>query len=126
LLKGAGLGFGPDMLRTDCTMGLAERVATDDERDRLFVVHCHSAECLADVPGGRQRIRVAVVPLWVYIDEAHLHGSERAGELPVPAVALISKPGVLGPPEDLVGLPDIWSPEAEAERLKPHRFHGNV
>src|SRR5205085_8182438 len=60
------------------------------------------------------------------VDQAHLHGTERAGELPVAAVALIAEPGVLRPPEDLVGFPDVGSPEAEAERLEAHRFHGNV
>src|SRR5262249_48790759 len=41
-----------------------------------------------------------------------------------PAVdgALISKPGVLGPPEDLVRLPSVLAPEGEAERPEAHRF----
>ncbi len=84
------------------------------------------AEGLSNVPGGSQRIRVAVGPLRIHVDQAHLHGAERTGELPVAAVALISEPGVLRPPEDLVRLPDVLSPEAEAERLEPHRFQGTV
>ena len=82
------------------------------------------AEGLSNVPGRSQRIRVAVGPLRIHVDQAHLHGAERTGELPVAAVALISEPGVLGAPEDLVGLPDVLSPEAEAERLESHRFEG--
>ena len=35
--------------RVDRAVGLAERVAADDERDRLLVVHRHAAERLADV-----------------------------------------------------------------------------
>ena len=69
-----------------------------------------------------ERIRVAVRPLRVHVDEAHLHGAERTGELPVAAVALVAEPRVLGAPEDLVGLPDVLAPEAEAERLEPHRL----
>ena len=106
-------------------MGLAERVAADDERKRLLVVHRHATEGLSNVPGGSQRIGVAVGPLRVHVDEAHLHGAEGTGELPVAAVALVAEPGVLGAPEDLVGLPDVLSPEAEAERLEPHRLQGD-
>src|SRR5213075_2124702 len=126
LLEGGALGFRTDAVGRDCTMALAERVAADDERNRLLVVHRHTAEGLSNVPGGCQRIRVAVGPLRVHVDEAHLDGAERTAELPVAAVALISEPRVLRAPEDLVGLPDVLSPEAEAERLEPHRFIGTV
>ena len=126
LLEGATLGFRTDVLRTDCTMALAEGVAADDERNRLLVVHRHTSEGLSNVPGGSKRIRVAVGPLRIHVDQAHLHGAERIGELPVAAVALISEPRVLRAPEDLLGLPDVLSPEAEAERLEPHRFEGTV
>ena len=52
LLDGAALGLGADVVGVDGAVGLAERVAADDERDRLLVVHRHAAERLADVPGG--------------------------------------------------------------------------
>src|ERR671920_198604 len=39
---------------------------------------------------------------------------------------LVAEPGVLGPPEDLFWLPDVLSPEAEAERGEPHRLVGTV
>src|SRR5215217_2493833 len=107
-------------------MALAEGVAADDERKGLLVVHGHAAEGLPDVGGGRQRIRVAVGPLRVHVDQPHLHGAEGAGELPLAAVALIPEPGVLGTPEDLLGLPDVLAPEAEAEGLEPHRLQGAV
>src|SRR5438477_3466394 len=48
-LDGRSLGFGTDAVRTDGTMAFAERVAADDERDRLLVVHRHTTEGLADV-----------------------------------------------------------------------------
>src|SRR5262249_14963877 len=47
-------------------------------------------------------------------------------QLPVAAVALISEPGVLRTPEDLIWLPDVLATETEAERLEPHRFIGTV
>src|SRR5687768_2813505 len=56
LLDRGGLGFRTDVLRTDRTMDLAERVAADDERNGLLVIHCHTSEGLSNVPGGSQRI----------------------------------------------------------------------
>ena len=87
-------------------MGLAERVPAGNERHRLLVVHRHAAEGLANVPRGGDRIRVAVRPFRVHVDEAHLHGAEGIRQLPVAAVALVAEPRGLGPPVDLLGLPD--------------------
>ena len=126
LLEGCPLGLRTDVLGIDRTMGLADGVAADDERGRLLVVHRHPAEGVANVLRGGQRIRVAVRPLRVHVDQSHLHVGEGLGELPVAAVALVTEPGVLGAPEDLVGLPNVLSPEAEAERLEAHRLVGDV
>src|SRR5262249_53451790 len=65
--------------------------------------------------------RVAAWPLRIHVDQAHVVGAERTLERPLAIVALVSKPGVLSAPDDLVGLPEVLSPEAEAERLEPHR-----
>src|SRR5262249_62090694 len=97
-----------------------------DQRTLLLVVHAHPADRLADVGGRGERIRVAVRPLRVDVDEAHLHGAERLFEIAVAAVALIAEPGVLWPPVDVLGLPDVLSPAAEAERLEAHRLHRAV
>src|SRR5206468_2465153 len=60
-LEGSGLWLGPDVRsRGGGTVGLAERVAANDQRSRLLVVHRHAGERLADDPGGSQRIRLAV------------------------------------------------------------------
>ena len=107
-------------------MGLADRVAADDERNRLLVVHRHPPEGLANVPGRSERARDAVRALRVHVDQAHLNRPQRAGQLPLAAVALVPEPGVLGPPEDLLRCPDVLPPEAEAERLEPHRLVGTV
>src|SRR5580658_3182532 len=125
-LEGCTLGFGTGVLVTDRAMGLADRVAADDERDRLLVVHGHAAEGLADVTRRGERIRVAARPLRIHVDQAHVIGAEGPMDLSAIAVAFVTEPRVLGPPEDLVGLPDVGSPEAETERLEPHRFVGAV
>src|SRR5215207_2990605 len=126
LLDRGGFGLRADVFGGGCAMGLADRVAADDERNRLLVVHRHATERLSNVAGGRQRIRVAARPLRVHIDQTHLNCTKRPVELTVAAVALISEPRVLRTPEDLLGLPDILSPEAEAKCLEPHRFIGTV
>ena len=120
------LGLRAEVLRVDGTVALADRVAADDERDRLLVVHRHPLEGLADVARGGERVRVAVGPLRVHVDQAHLHGAERTGESPFAAVALVAEPRVLGPPEDLLGLPDVLAAEAEPEGRQPHRLVGAV
>ena len=107
-------------------MRLADRVSADDQRNRLLVVHRHAGERSTDVPGCRARVRVAVGAFRIHIDQTHVIGTEGPVDLPLAAVALVSKPGVLGPPKDLVRLPDVGSSEAEAEGLEPHRLVGNV
>ena len=107
-------------------MGLAEGVAAGDQRDGLLVVHRHPAERLADVAGRLERVGLAVGALGVDVDEAHLDGAELVGQLAVAAVALVAQPGVLGTPEDLLGLPDVRAAEAEAEGLEAHVLEGDV
>src|SRR5262249_48342152 len=122
----ATLRFGPDVLVAHRAVALAERVTADDQCDRLLVVHRHASKGLTDVPGGGERVRAPVRPLWVHIDQTHLHGANRMRELAFAAVPLVSEPRVLGTPEDLVGLPDVGSPETETERLEAHRFERAV
>ena len=108
-------------------MGLAEAVSAGDERNRLLVVHGHALEGLANVDGGGERIRLAVRPFRIHIDETHLHGGERILELPVARVALVAKPGLLLAPVDgFVRLPHIGAPAAEAERLEAHRLERDI
>ena len=126
LLEVAALRFGTDMGRRTRAVGLAERVAPGDERDRLLVVHRHAAERFANVLRSSDGIRSAVRPFGIDVDEAHLHGAERIGQLPFAAVALVAEPRGLGPPVDVLGLPPILAPAGEAERLEPHRLQGDV
>src|SRR5262249_33231170 len=127
LLEAGPLWFGTDVaICWGSTMSLADRVAAHDERKGLLVIHRHAAERFANVLCCSKRIRVEARPLRVHVDQAHVIGAERPLDLPVAGVALVSKPRVLRAPEDLVGLPEVLPPEAEAERLEAHRLISTV
>ena len=114
--------------RGGSAMGFAEGVSADDERHGLLIVHRHAAERLPNHFRRTGRIRFATWPFRIDINQAHVIGAERPLDVPnrIAAVALVSKPGVLRAPKNLVGLPDVGPPKAEAKRPEPHRFHGNV
>ena len=104
-------------------MGFAESMTAGDQCDSLFVIHRHAAEGFADVPGRRERIRVAVRPFRVDVDQTHLHGGEGVLKVAVASVALVRQPLAFGAPVDrLVGLPNILAPAAETEGLEAHRL----
>ena len=127
LLDAGRFRLGPHVLRIAGAVGLAEGVAAGDERDRLFVVHRHAGEGLADVPRRGERIRVAVRAFRIDVDQAHLHGRERVFEIPVAGVALVIQPLALGAPVDVFfRFPDVLAPAGETERLESHRFQRDV
>src|SRR5262245_21311456 len=123
LLQAGAFRFRTDVLGIrGSTMGLADRVAADYERNRLLVIHRHATKRLSNVLCCKGRIRITAWPLRVHVDQAHVIGAERPLDLPVANVARVSKPRVLRTPEDLVGLPAVLPPKGEAERLKAHRL----
>ena len=123
LLDCGAFGHGADILaRIGSAVRLAERVSAGDERDGLLVVHRHARERLADVLGRSERIRVAVRPFRIDVDQTHLHGGERILKITVAAVALVRQPLAFGAPVDvLFGLPDVGAAAAETEGLEAHR-----
>src|SRR6476659_4978785 len=125
-LERGALGLRADQVGVTGAMGLAEGVATGDECDGLLVVHRHAGEGLADVARGGHRVGVAVGALRVDVDQAHLDGTEGLLELALAGVALVTEPGVLGAPEDLLRLPHVLAAEAEAEGLEAHVLEGHV
>ena len=109
------------------TMGLAEGVAAGGERHGLLVVHGHAREGLAHVEPRCHRIGHAIGPLWVYVDQPHLHGGQWVFQLAIAAVALIAEPGLFVAPVDVfLRLPDVGAAAAEAKGAQPHRFEGGV
>ena len=107
-------------------MGFAKSVAAGNQRDGLLVIHRHAEERLADVLGRRDRIRLAVRPLRIDVDQAHLHRAERILKLTFAAIALVAEPRSLRPPIELLGFPDIGAAAAETERLEAHRVQRDV
>ena len=119
--------LGPHMGRRAGAVGLAEGMAAGDERHGLLVVHRHASEGFANVPRRGDRIRVAVGAFRVDVNQTHLHGRERIFEIPVAGVALVTQPGLLGAPIDvLIRLPNVLATASETERLEAHRFQRNV
>ena len=115
-----------DQRRIAGAVGLAEGVAAGDQRDGLLVVHRHAEERLADVLGRRDRIRIAVRPFRIDVDQAHLHRAERLCELAFAAVAFVAEPRALGTPVELFRLPDVGAAAGEAEGLEAHRLERDV
>src|SRR5690242_20492793 len=101
-------------------------MAAGDQRDGLLVVHCHAEEGLADIFGRRDWIGLAVRPFRIDVDEAHLDGAERLGELAFAAVAFIAEPGPFGTPVEFFRLPHIGASAAETEGFKTHRLERDI
>ena len=102
-------------------------MAAGNQGDRFFVVHRHTAERFANIPRSGDRIRVAVRPFRIHVDQAHLHGGERILKIAVARVAFVRQPLAFGAPVDgLFGLPHIFASAAETERLEAHRLEGDV
>ena len=126
ILDGAAFRVGADQRRIARAVGLAEAVAAGDQRDGLLVVHRHAEEGFADVPGRRDRVRIAVRSFRIHVDQAHLHRAERLRKLAFAAVAFVAQPRALGTPEQLFGLPDVGAAAGETERLEAHRLQRDV
>src|SRR3989449_9464186 len=114
------MGRGPGTVR------LAEGVTARNQRDGFFVVHRHATERLADIPGRRDRIRVAVRAFRIDVDQPHLHGTERTFEVAIARVTFVVQPLVLGAPVHWVRLPDVLTTAAETEGLETHRLQRDV
>ena len=116
------------MFRIAGAVGFAEGVAARDERHRFFVIHRHTGERLPNIPGSRDRIRVAVRAFRIDVNQTHLHGSERIFQIPLSGIAFVTtQPGFLNTPVDVFfRFPDVLAPATETEGLESHRFQSDV
>ena len=120
LLEAGALWFGTDVLGAGAAPWALPNVWPPTmSASGLLVIHRHAAERFSNVLRCKGRIRVAARPLRIHVDQAHVIGAERPLDLPVAGVALVSEPGVLGAPEDLVGLPDVSRPKPKPNVLNP-------
>ena len=128
LLDGRAFGFGAYVdLRIGGTVSLAEGMAASDQRDRFFVIHRHALERFANIPRRRDRIRLAVRPFRIDVDEAHLHRAKGMLQLAIAEIALVRQPLAFRAPVDrIVRLPAVFASSAEAKRLEAHRFESHV
>src|SRR5665213_1040030 len=68
LLDRCAFRLSADICRSRRAVSLAERVATCDEGDGFFIVHCHAGKGFADIARGCHGVGVAVGPLRVNIN----------------------------------------------------------
>src|SRR6185312_10623860 len=92
VLERAGFRLRADQRRIAGAVGLAEGMAAGDQRDGLFIVHRHAEKGFADVLRRRDRVRIAIRPRRIDVDQAHLHGAQGLCELALAAVALVTEP----------------------------------
>ena len=128
VLDGGAFGLLVEMAAGAGTVGLAEGVATGDERDGFCVVHGHAAEGDADVLGGSGGVGHSFGAFRVDIDEAHGGGGEALFEFAIAGVALVgAHPGGFRAEVDVViRLPGVGAAAGEAEGFEAHGFEGNV
>ena len=113
-------------------MGLTKGMTTADKRDSFFVIHCHAAECVANIVGRGLWVRVSVRPFGVHIDEAHLHGGQWIFEIAVARVTTVGSAAKFKPFRFLtpinisLRLVDIFAPARKSEGFKAHRFHCDI
>ena len=69
------------------------------------------------------------LPRWAFgidVDQTHLHGAQRIGQLALAAIAFVAKPRAFGTPIELFWLPGIGTAAGEAEGLEAHRLERDV
>src|SRR5687768_9340425 len=141
------------MRRVSGAVRLAKRMPTGDQRNRFFTVHRHAAKRLLDIVGRKERVRVAVRPFGVYVDQTHLRRTKwilenaavhtaigihivvghKSTDLLVSAFGpglvtyITAEPCIFGAPVDVqIRLPYVRAPTAETERFEAHSFERNV
>src|SRR6185437_6893523 len=95
--------------------------------DGFFVVHRHAREGLANIASRGERIRLAIRPFRIDVDQAHLYGGEGILKIAVALISLVRQPLAFGTPVDVgFGLPDIRASAAETESLAAHRLERDI
>ena len=84
VLQRSAFRLGTDVLiRIGGTVSFTEGMATSDQGNGFFVVHCHTAERVTNIKRSLERIGVSVGAFWVDVDQTHLHGTERIFEFAI-------------------------------------------
>ena len=108
-------------------VAFTERVTTSSKRHSFFIVHRHTRECFTDVSGGRQRIRVAIWPLWINVNQTHLHGTQNADQVTRIRITFVIQPfGFWTPIDVFFRLPDIGTATGKTKGFKAHGFQRNI
>ena len=117
--------YAQTVVRFVGAMGFTEGVATGNECHSLFVIHRHTAEGLANIVGRKRRVWLTIWAFGVYIDQAHLHGSEGIVQFALAFVALVFQHDGFRAPVDQIGFPVVLTTAGETKGFEAHVFHGN-
>ena len=122
MFKTRACRFRADMFsRISRSVSFAEGVTTRNQRNRLFIIHRHSPESLANITRRRNRIGISHRSFRVHINQSHLNGGERILKLSITGITLVSEPFALRTPVNVfLRLPNIFTSTGESERLKAH------
>ncbi len=113
--------------RIPSTVAFAKGMSTSGECHRFLVIHGHPQERFANVSARSHRVRVAVRPFWVHIDETHLNSGKRIFQFPISGIAFVPQPFGLSAPVDVFfGLPNVFAPAPKAAGFESHRLQRAV
>ena len=132
ILYVCGFRLWPKRIRIAVTVRFTHGVATGGQCSGFFVVHGHTGEGFANLLAGLERIGIAVYPLRVHVNQAHLNRGQRVFHGVWLVYALVAavrgrQPLFLCAPVDVfLGVPNVLTAVGEAKGFKAHGLIGNV
>ena len=127
LLDRCAFRFGTNKGWIASAVAFTKGVTTRNQCHSFCVIHAHTRECFANINTRQYWIRVAVWPLWVHINQTHLHSGQWVFQITVTCIAFIVQPYIFNAPIDVFfWLPRISAAKAEAEGFETHGLHADV
>ena len=127
LLNRGTFRFWPHMRDIPSTVGFSKGVTASNESNGFLIVHRHTTKGLTDIVSCSHWVGISVRAFGIYIDETHLHSSERVFKVTLACVALVVEPSALSSPVDIVlCFPNVCTSPAKTKGLKAHGFQGDI
>ena len=108
-------------------MGFTEAMPAGNQRNNLFVIHCHVTKRDPNIFRCRDRVVIAAWPFRIHVDQAHLNRGERVFQLSVATIALVvCEHLAFRAPIDQIRFPVVLTAAGKTEGLKAHGFHRDI